>query len=58
MLRECEHAKRTKHVLNGATMIPSVLTTCGKLGPSAVSYMQSLADVACLTSSVDRGVWL
>ena len=29
-LRECERAKREKHVLNGATMIPLVMTTFGK----------------------------
>ena len=48
LLRECERAKREKHVLNGGTMIPLVMTTFGKLGPSAESYLQSLADVACL----------
>ena len=58
LLRECERAKRVKHVLNGATMIPLVMTTFGKLGPSAESYLQSLADVACSTGFVDRGVWL
>ena len=26
LLRECERAKREKHVLNGATMIPLVMT--------------------------------
>ena len=45
-------------MLNGATMIPLVMTTFGKLGPSAESYLQSLADVACSTGFVDRGVWL
>ena len=39
-------------------MIPLVMTTFGKLGPSAESYLKSLADVACSTGSVDRGVWL
>ena len=53
-----ERAKREKHVLNGATMIPLVMTTFGKLGPSAESYLQGLADVACSTGFVDRGVWL
>ena len=47
-----------KHVLNGATMIPLVMTTFGKLGPSAESYLNTLADVACSTGFVDRGVWL
>ena len=41
LLRECERAERQKHVLNGATMIPLVMTTFGKLGPSAESYLQS-----------------
>ena len=58
LLRECERAKRVKHVLNGATMIPLVMTTFGKLGPCAESYLKSLADVACSTGFVDRGVWL
>ena len=58
MLRECERAKREKHVLNGATMIPLVMTTFGKLGPSAESYLKSLADDTCSTGFVDRGVWL
>ena len=39
-------------------MIPLVMTTFGKLGPSAESYLKSLADVACSTGCVYRGVWL
>ena len=39
-------------------MIPLDMTTFGKLGPSAESYLKSLADVACSTGCVDRGVWL
>ena len=39
-------------------MIPLVMTTVGQLGPSAESYLKSLADVACSTGCVDRGVWL
>ena len=35
-----------------------VTTTFGKLGPSAEAYLQKLADVACSTGFVDRGVWL
>ena len=30
----------------------------GKLGPSAESYLKSLADVACSTGFVGHGVWL
>ena len=30
LLRECERAKREKHVLNGATIIPLVMTTFGQ----------------------------
>ena len=56
--RECERAKREKHVLDGATLIPLVMTTFGKLGPSAESYLKSVADVACSTGCVDLGVWL
>ena len=58
LLREFGRAKREKHVLNGATMIPLVMNTFGQLGPSAESYLKSLADVACSTGCVDRGVWL
>ena len=47
--------KRNKHVLTGATMVPLVVTTFGKLGPSAKGLSQSLADVACSTGVVDRG---
>ena len=45
-------------MLDGATTIPLVMTTFGKLGPSAESYLQSLADVACSTGVVNRGLWL
>ena len=41
LLRECERAKREKHMLNGATMIILVKTTFGKLGPSAESYCRN-----------------
>ena len=34
-LRECECAKQEKHVLNGATVIPLVMNTFDKIGPSA-----------------------
>ena len=37
-------------------MIPLVMTTFGKLGPSAESYLKKLADVACSTGCVHRGV--
>ena len=30
LMRECERTKREKHVLNGATMNPLVMTTLGK----------------------------
>ena len=39
-------------------MVPLVVTTFGKLGPSAKGLSQSLADVACSTGVVDRGSWL
>ena len=58
MIRECEGGKRDKHVLNGATIVPLVMTTFGKLGPSAEAYLQRLADVGCSTGVVDRGLWL
>ncbi len=53
-----EKMKRDKHVLHGATMVPLVMTTFGKLGPSAEGYLQNLATVACSTGAVDRGMWL
>jgi hypothetical protein len=53
-----DEAKSRKHVLNGATMVPLVLSTFGKLAPAAEGYLQNLASVACSTGVVDRGVWL
>ena len=35
LISDCVVAKRNKHVLNGATMVPLVMTTFSKLGPSA-----------------------
>ena len=37
---------------------PLVLTTSGKLSPSANDVLQSLADVPSSTGVVDRGLWL
>jgi hypothetical protein len=54
---EAEQANTRKHVLNGSTMVPLVMSTFGKLGP-AEGYLQNLATVACSTGVVDRGVWL
>ena len=51
----CEGAKRNKHVLNGATMVPLVVTTFGELSPSARGFLQSLADVACTSGVIYRG---
>jgi hypothetical protein len=48
-------AKTRKHVLNGATMVPLVMSTFGKLGPAAEGYLTNLASVACSTGVVDRG---
>ena len=39
-------------------MVPLVTSTFGKMGPSAQGFLQSLADVACSTGVVDRGLWL
>ena len=39
-------------------MVLLLMTTCSKLGPSAQGFLQSLADVACSTGVVDRGLWL
>ena len=36
----------------------ALMTTFGELGPSAESYLKKLADVACSTGCVDRGVLL
>ena len=35
--------------------MPLVVTTFGKLGPAALGFLQSMADVACGTGVVDRG---
>ena len=40
------------------TMLLLVVTTFGKLGPSAQGFLQSLADVACSTRVVDCGLRL
>ena len=53
-----EREKSFKHLLAGASMVPLVMSTCGKLGPSAEAYLQSLAAVASSSGIVDRGVWL
>jgi hypothetical protein len=53
-----ETLKREKHVLNGATMVPLVMTSFGKLGPAAEDFLHSLATIACSTGVVDRGMWL
>ena len=58
LFSECEGAKRNKHVLNGATMVPLVVTTFGKMGPSAQGFLQSSADVACSTGVADLSSWL
>ena len=52
LFSECEGAKRNKHVLNGATMVPLVVSTFGKLVPSAQGFLHSFTDV------VHRGSWL
>ena len=39
-------------------MVSSVVNTFGDLDPSAQGFLQSLADVACVTGVVDRGSWL
>ena len=36
-------------------MVPLMVPTFGKLGPSAQGFLQSLPDVACSTVVVDRG---
>jgi hypothetical protein len=58
LLREAEQAKTSKHVLNGATMDPSIMSTFGKLDPTAEGYLQNLASVTSSTGVLDRGVWL
>jgi hypothetical protein len=47
-----------KHVLNGATMIPLVMPSFGKLGPAAEGYLQSLAAIPCSKGVVEWGMWL
>jgi hypothetical protein len=58
LFREAEQAKTRKHVLNGALMVPSVISTFGKLGPAAEGCLQNLATVACSTGVAHRDVWL
>ena len=58
LFRELEKGKVSKHVLNGATMVPLAMSTFGKLAPAAEGYLQTLADVACSTGVVGRGLWL
>jgi hypothetical protein len=55
LFRSADQAKTRKHVLNGATMVPVVISKFDKLGPAAEGYLQKLATVAGV---VDRGVWL
>jgi hypothetical protein len=54
---EAEQAART-HVLNGATMVLSAMSTFRKLGPAAAGDLQNLAAIACSTGIIDRGVCL
>ena len=58
IFRKFEKQKCDKHVLEGATFVPLVMSTYGKLAPAAESYLQELATVACSTGVVDRGIWL
>ena len=39
-------------------MVPLVMSTFGKTGPSAQGFSQSLADIVCSTGVVHRGLWL
>ena len=39
-------------------MVSILMTTFGKLGPSAEACLQNLADVACCTDVVNCGLWL
>ena len=41
MLRECEVANRAEHDLSCAAMVPLLMTTFGKLNPSAQGFLQS-----------------
>jgi hypothetical protein len=43
LFRDAEQAKTRKHVLNGATMVPLVMSMLGKLGPAAEGYLQNIA---------------
>jgi hypothetical protein len=47
-----------KDGLIGASMVPVVVSTFGKLGPGADGYVQNLATVACSTGVIDRGMSL
>ena len=39
-------------------LVRLVATTFGNLCPSAQAFLQSVADVACSTGVLDRGLWL
>ena len=52
-LDQSKKNKRRKHV---EPLKPSIERS--KLCPSAQGFLQSLADVACSTGVVDRGLWL
>ena len=47
-----------KVIQYAATMVPLVVTTFSKLGPSAEGCLQGLVYVACSARVVDRGSWL
>jgi hypothetical protein len=55
LLAKWETLKREKHVLNGVTMIPVVMTSFGEFGHAAEGELQSLATIACSMGLVD---WL
>jgi hypothetical protein len=45
-------------VLNGADMVPLVISSFDELEPAAEGYLQNLATVACSIGVVDRSVCL
>ena len=52
------HTHLSRGLLDCAAMVPTVMSTFGKLRPAAEGYLKHFATVACSTGVLDRSVWL
>jgi hypothetical protein len=52
LLRKINTMKHEKHDLSGATIVPLVMTSFGKLGPAGEGHSQSLATIAWATGEL------